>query len=100
MQCVLQHQVFISRRDATAQLKTGLDSANLLDLLLVNGGCLPLIIPLSHKVIFNASDVWAVIEKDSLRDIADKEKEVFQWFCQYLTVLEKGRFEFSISFKY
>ena len=87
IQCIMQHQVFLSRRDAITELKSGLDSINLLDLLLANSGCLPLVFPLSHEVQFDASDVMAAIDTESLILVSDKEKEVFQWFCQYLKVL-------------
>ena len=90
IQCILHHQVFVSRRDAITDLKNGLDTANFLDLLTTNSGCLELIFPLSHEVRYGANDITALIDNSSLTNISDKEREVFEWFTHYLTVLEEG----------
>ena len=82
--------MFISRRDAIDDLKRGLDSANFLDLLSANSGCLKLLFPLSHEVQYGASDILALIDNSGLTDISPKQKEVFEWFSRYLTALEEG----------
>lgn len=96
-QCILHHQVIRSRQDAIIGLKNGLDTANFLDLLTANSGCLQLIFPLSHEVQYSANDIMALIDKTSLTGISDKQRKVFEWFTCYLTVLEEGIMHFISS---
>lgn len=100
IQCILHHQVFVSQRDAIlTDLKNGLDTANFLDLLTANSGCLPLIFPVSDEVQYGANDIMALINNNCLTNISDKQREVFEWFAHYLKVLEEGGFVLSFFFR-
>lgn len=93
-QCILHREVFMSRRDAITGLKNGQFTANFLNLITANSGCLQLIFPLSHEVQYRANDIMALIDKTSPTDITDKRKKVFEWFTCYLTVLEEAIMSF------
>jgi len=83
----------VSQLDAIlTDLKNGLDTANFLDLLTANSGCLPLIFPVSDEVQYGANDIMALIDNNCLTNISDKQREVFEWyFAHYLKVLEEGK---------
>lgn len=84
----------MSRRDAITGLKNGQFTANFLNLITANSGCLQLIFLLSHEVQYSANDIMALIDKTSPTDISDKRKKVFEWFTCYLTVLEEAIMSF------
>lgn len=88
VQLILQHQVLRSRNESIRHLREGLDNACLMDLLVVNNGCLSLIFPLSCEVMYDHRDLLECLEKEIVCN-TPKEEQALLWFKDYIISLGK-----------
>ncbi|XP_031551674.1 uncharacterized protein LOC116288949 [Actinia tenebrosa] len=91
VQHILLHQVFKVRRDEIEDIRKGLDSVCLTELLMANEHCMKLVFPLTSDITYTANQVIDVIAADQHGSLPLKEK-VVEWFGTYIKELEHGQY--------
>ena len=87
VQRILLHQVFELRRDETDAIRTGLDSVNLAEFLLMNDSCIPLVFPLTSDISYTTKDVQESIEVADQTSLTAHIIQVVEWFRDYIEEL-------------
>ena len=87
VQHILLHQVFELRRDETDAIRTGLDSVNLTEFLLMNDSCIPLVFPLTSDISYTTKDVQESIKVADQTSLTAHIIQVVEWFRDYIEEL-------------
>lgn len=95
VQCVLFHQVFKVRQEEIKDLKEGLESLSILQLLRENEKCFAAVFQAEEDVQVTANDILARLDYSHQED-AEKLKS---WFEDYIKSLEKGKTAATRMFK-
>lgn len=89
-QCLIIHVVLKTRSEELQQLREGLESVSLLQFLQMCHNCTKYVFPLVNDVKLKACDVINIINKEWLRSLVGEEKNVMNWFQQYIEETEEG----------
>ena len=87
VQHVMLHQVFKLRRDEIDAIRTGLDSVNLTEFLLMNESCIPMVFPLTSDISYTTKDVQESITVADETTLTAHEIQVVEWFRTYIDEL-------------
>ena len=87
VQRILLHQVFELQGDETDAIRTGLDSVNLAEFLLMNDSCIPLVFQLTSDISYTTKDVQESIEVADQTSLTAHIIQVVEWFRDYIEEL-------------
>ena len=84
------HQVFKLRCDEIDAIRTGLDSVNLTEFLLINESqCTPMVFPLTSDITYTTKDVQESITVADETTLTAHEIQMVEWFRTYIDELRE-----------
>ena len=94
--CLISSSVQVKKRADIEDLKCGLNSGFLQQLLEANASCVLVVFTLSDESVIKSSDILRLIKTED--DITHKQMEVVTWFNEYVHMLDDGTDIFSIIY--